>query len=126
MAATHPLSPSSSARYRVGADEAALSLGLPEVLLGIHPGFGGTVRSVQLIGVRPALDLMLKGKPFKGARALAVGLIDELVPPASLRERAKARVLGNVHYGEIEMALGAEITGKLVPRVGAGTGPKGG
>jgi cytoskeletal protein CcmA (bactofilin family) len=39
---------------------------------------------------------------------------------------AKARVLGNVHYGEIEMALGAEITGKLVPRVGAGTGPKGG
>jgi cytoskeletal protein CcmA (bactofilin family) len=39
---------------------------------------------------------------------------------------AKARVLGNVHYGEIEMALGAEITGKLVPRVGAGPGPKSG
>ena len=38
--------------YRVGADDAALSLGLPEVLLGIHPGFGGTVRSVRLIGVR--------------------------------------------------------------------------
>jgi 3-hydroxyacyl-CoA dehydrogenase/enoyl-CoA hydratase/3-hydroxybutyryl-CoA epimerase len=79
--------------YRIGADDAALSLGLPEVLLGIHPGFGGTVRSVQLIGVRPALDLMLKGKPYKGAQALAVGLIDELVPPAELRERAKARLL---------------------------------
>jgi cytoskeletal protein CcmA (bactofilin family) len=39
---------------------------------------------------------------------------------------AKARVQGNVHYGEIEMALGAEITGKLVPRVGAGPGPKSG
>src|ERR1700733_1923267 len=39
---------------------------------------------------------------------------------------AKARVQGNVHYSVIEMALGAEITGKLVPRVGAGTGPKGG
>ena len=64
----------SPARYRVGADDAKLSLGLPEVLLGIHPGFGGTVRAVRLIGVRPALDLMLKGKPFKGARALAVGL----------------------------------------------------
>jgi cytoskeletal protein CcmA (bactofilin family) len=36
---------------------------------------------------------------------------------------AKARVQGNVHYGEIEMALGAEIVGKLVPRVGAGPGP---
>jgi 3-hydroxyacyl-CoA dehydrogenase/enoyl-CoA hydratase/3-hydroxybutyryl-CoA epimerase len=79
--------------YRVAADDASLSLGLPEVLLGLHPGFGGTVRTVQLIGVRPALDLMLKGRPYKGARALALGLIDELVPPAALRERAKARLL---------------------------------
>jgi 3-hydroxyacyl-CoA dehydrogenase/enoyl-CoA hydratase/3-hydroxybutyryl-CoA epimerase len=79
--------------YRVGADDPSLSLGLPEVLLGIHPGFGGTVRTVQLIGVRPALDLMLKGKPYKGGRALAVGLLDELAPPADLRERAKALVL---------------------------------
>jgi 3-hydroxyacyl-CoA dehydrogenase / enoyl-CoA hydratase / 3-hydroxybutyryl-CoA epimerase len=79
--------------YRVAADNATLSLGFPEVLLGIHPGFGGTVRAVQLIGVRPALDLMLKGRPYRGPRALAVGLIDELVTPASLRERAKARLL---------------------------------
>jgi 3-hydroxyacyl-CoA dehydrogenase/enoyl-CoA hydratase/3-hydroxybutyryl-CoA epimerase len=79
--------------YRVGADEAALSLGLPEVLLGIHPGFGGTVRSVQLIGVRPSLELMLKGRPFRGARALKVGLLDELVPPAELAARAKALLL---------------------------------
>jgi 3-hydroxyacyl-CoA dehydrogenase/enoyl-CoA hydratase/3-hydroxybutyryl-CoA epimerase len=79
--------------YRVGADEAALSLGLPEVLLGIHPGFGGTVRSVQLIGVRPALELMLKGRPFKGTRAMSVGLLDELVPPAELATRAKSLAL---------------------------------
>ena len=39
---------------------------------------------------------------------------------------AKARVQGNVHYGEIEMALGAQIVGKLVPRVGAGPGPRSG
>jgi 3-hydroxyacyl-CoA dehydrogenase/enoyl-CoA hydratase/3-hydroxybutyryl-CoA epimerase len=79
--------------YRVAADDATLSLGFPEVLLGIHPGFGGTVRSVQLIGARSALDLMLKGKPYKGSRALAVGLIDELVAPDALCERAKARLL---------------------------------
>jgi 3-hydroxyacyl-CoA dehydrogenase / enoyl-CoA hydratase / 3-hydroxybutyryl-CoA epimerase len=79
--------------YRVGADDAALSLGLPEVLLGIHPGFGGTVRSVQLIGVRPSLELMLKGRPFRGARALGVGLLDELVPPAELAARAKSLLL---------------------------------
>ena len=78
--------------YRVGADDGKLSLGLPEVMLGIHPGFGGTVRSVQIIGVRPALDLMLKGKPLKGARALALGLIDRLVPPAELALCAKRLV----------------------------------
>jgi len=79
--------------YRVGADDGKLSLGLPEVQLGIHPGFGGTVRSVRLLGVRPAMDLMLKGKPFNAARALATGLIDALVPPAELKQRAKAIAL---------------------------------
>ncbi len=79
--------------YRVGADDAALSLGLPEVLLGIHPGFGGTVRSVRLIGVRRSLELMLKGRPFRGAQALRVGLLDELAPPAELAARAKSLLL---------------------------------
>jgi 3-hydroxyacyl-CoA dehydrogenase/enoyl-CoA hydratase/3-hydroxybutyryl-CoA epimerase len=79
--------------YRVGADDAQLSLGLPEVMLGIHPGFGGTVRSVRLLGVRPALDLMLKGKPYRGARALEVGLIDRLVAPADLKTSAKRLLL---------------------------------
>jgi 3-hydroxyacyl-CoA dehydrogenase/enoyl-CoA hydratase/3-hydroxybutyryl-CoA epimerase len=79
--------------YRIGADDAKLSLGLPEVQLGIHPGFGGTVRAVRLIGVRPALELMVKGKPFKGARALELGLIDQLVPPAEMAQRAKRLLL---------------------------------
>jgi 3-hydroxyacyl-CoA dehydrogenase/enoyl-CoA hydratase/3-hydroxybutyryl-CoA epimerase len=75
--------------YRVGAADATLSLGLPEVLLGIHPGFGGTARSVRTIGVRAALELMLKGRPLRGAQALKVGLLDALVPPADLAERAR-------------------------------------
>ena len=51
--------------YRVGADDAALSLGLPEVLLGIHPGFGGTVRSVQLIGVRALSNSCSRAGPTR-------------------------------------------------------------
>ncbi len=82
-----------AATYRIGADDAGLSLGLPEVQLGIHPGFGGTVRTVRLIGVRPALELMLKGKPVKGARALEVGLLDRLVPAAELEAAAKRLLL---------------------------------
>lgn len=76
--------------YRVGADDGRLSLGLPEVQLGIHPGFGGTVRSVRLIGVRQAMDLMLKGKPFNAARALSTGLLDRLAPLPELIPCAKA------------------------------------
>ncbi len=83
-----------AASYRIGADDGQLSLGLPEVQLGIHPGFGGTVRTVRLVGVRPALDLMLKGKPYKGPRALEIGLLDQLVPPAELKTSAK-RLLQN-------------------------------
>jgi 3-hydroxyacyl-CoA dehydrogenase / enoyl-CoA hydratase / 3-hydroxybutyryl-CoA epimerase len=69
-----------SCRYRVGVDDGKLTLGLPEVQLGIHPGFGGTVRSVQLIGVRPAMDMMLTGKNIRGDKALKMGLVDALVP----------------------------------------------
>jgi 3-hydroxyacyl-CoA dehydrogenase/enoyl-CoA hydratase/3-hydroxybutyryl-CoA epimerase len=79
--------------YRIGADDPALSLGLPEVMLGIHPGFGGTVRSVRTVGVRAALELMLKGRPFRAQRALSVGLLDGLVPPNELVTRAKALLL---------------------------------
>ena len=66
-------------RYRVAVNDEKLSLGLPEVQLGIHPGFGGTVRSVRLVGVRPAMEMMLTGKPVRADKALRIGLVDKLV-----------------------------------------------
>ncbi len=79
--------------YRVASSDRPVSLGLPEVMLGIHPGFGGTVRAVQLIGVRAAMQLMLTGKPVTGDKALQLGLVDKLVPTAELRAAAKALAL---------------------------------
>jgi 3-hydroxyacyl-CoA dehydrogenase/enoyl-CoA hydratase/3-hydroxybutyryl-CoA epimerase len=64
--------------YRVGADDGRLSLGLPEVMLGVHPGFGGTVRTPQLVGVPAALDLMLTGKSLRAEEARKLGLVDRL------------------------------------------------
>ncbi len=58
-------------RYRVAVGDERLSLGLPEVMLGIHPGFGGTVRSVRIAGVRPAMQMMLSGKPLRAAGRFA-------------------------------------------------------
>ncbi len=80
-------------RYRVGADDGRLSLGLPEVMLGIHPGFGGTVRAPQLIGPAAALDLMLTGRSLRGDAALKLGLLDRLVPRGELDATARALVL---------------------------------
>ena len=75
--------------YRIGVNDSRLSLGLPEVQLGIHPGFGGTVRAVRLLGVRAAMELMLTGKPLRADRALAVGLVDRLVAADELDGAAR-------------------------------------
>ncbi len=65
--------------YRVAVDDGALALGLPEVQLGIHPGFGGSVRAVRLLGVRPAMDMMLTGRTVRADKALRMGLVDRVV-----------------------------------------------
>jgi 3-hydroxyacyl-CoA dehydrogenase/enoyl-CoA hydratase/3-hydroxybutyryl-CoA epimerase len=79
--------------YRVGVDDGRLALGLPEVQLGIHPGFGGSVRSVRLIGVRRAMDMMLSGKTIRGDKALRSGLVDALVPADQAERTARDLLL---------------------------------
>jgi 3-hydroxyacyl-CoA dehydrogenase / enoyl-CoA hydratase / 3-hydroxybutyryl-CoA epimerase len=80
-------------RYRVAVNDERLALGLPEVQLGIHPGFGGTVRSVRLLGVRPAMQLMLTGRSVRADRAAKIGLVDRLVPANDLDSAARQLVL---------------------------------
>ncbi|MEG1770499.1 MAG: 3-hydroxyacyl-CoA dehydrogenase NAD-binding domain-containing protein [Comamonas sp.] len=66
-----------SAHYRLALP--AASLGLPEVLLGLLPGSGGTQRAPRLMGVKPATELMLSGKPLNAKAALKAGLVDQVV-----------------------------------------------
>ena len=80
--------------YRVATAGEKKTLGLPEVQLGVHPGFGGTVRAVQLAGPMAALDLMLTGRSVRPAQALRMGLLDAVVPPEELPATAKSMVLG--------------------------------
>jgi len=79
-------------RYRVATNDPKVSLGVPEVQLGIHPGFGGTVRLVRIVGVRRAMEMMLTGRPLKADRALRIGLVDRVVAPADLVKEAQALV----------------------------------
>ncbi|MBO9650185.1 MAG: enoyl-CoA hydratase/isomerase family protein [Variovorax sp.] len=65
-----------SAHYRLAVPSA--KLGLPEVALGLIPGSGGTQRTPRLIGVKPAIELMLSGRHAGAKEALSLGLIDRL------------------------------------------------
>ena len=75
-------------RYRVGIKGDNFSIGLPEVMLGIHPGFGGTVRAVRIGGVRIAMQMMLTGKALRADQARRAGFIDRLVFPADAEAAA--------------------------------------
>src|SRR5690606_7093103 len=74
---------------RLASDSPTTRIGLPEVRLGIIPGFGGTVRLPRLIGLRAALDLILTGRTLDARRAARIGLVDECVPQPVLYDRAR-------------------------------------
>lgn len=76
--------------YRVASDTKAVSVGLPEVSLGLLPAGGGTQRLPRLVGLSRALDLILAGKRMSARRALRAGLVDEVVHPAVLDQAARA------------------------------------
>jgi len=79
--------------YRVASDALETQLGLPEVKLGIHPGFGGSMRSIRLLGPPAALDLMLTGRSVSAKAARRMGLVDKVVPERHLLSAARALLL---------------------------------
>ena len=72
--------------YRIA--DTSVSIGLPEVKLGLMPGFGGTVRLPRIIGADNAIEWMSTGKAHRGDSALAAGLLDAVVAPEKLRSSA--------------------------------------
>jgi len=66
-------------KHRVATDRPSTRIGLPEVRLGIIPGFGGTVRLPAVIGLQEALGMILSGKPVSADKAHRIGLIDRVL-----------------------------------------------
>jgi 3-hydroxyacyl-CoA dehydrogenase/enoyl-CoA hydratase/3-hydroxybutyryl-CoA epimerase len=79
--------------FRVAMDDPSTRIGFPEVKLGIHPGFGGTVRSIRVLGPLVAMNLMLTGRTVDARKAQKIGLIDHAVPARLLRKSAEEVIL---------------------------------
>lgn len=90
--------------YRIATDESSTKIGLPEVKLGIIPGFGGCVRLPRTIGYQAALDIIVQGKAVDSRKAEKLGLVDRVVSNAVLEEKA------------LEMAREVAAKGKRMKR----------
>ena len=103
-------------RYRIATDHPKTVLALPEVQLGLIPGAGGTQRLPRLIGLQRALDMILTSRTVRAKKAWQMGLVDELVHPAILREvaidRARKLATGSLDARSAPKDLGA--TGRLL------------
>lgn len=82
-------------RYLLAVDEPGTKMGLPEVMLGIFPGWGGMLRLPQRVGPQAALDMMLTGKTVDAQRAKRMGLADDCIPPRVMERAARIMVVSN-------------------------------
>ena len=89
--------------YRVMCDNKSTRVGLPEIKLGIHPGYGGTVRSIQKAGPMAAMNAMLTGRMLQGRAAKRMGLVDDLVPERQLKRAARYFVINRPRQKELAL-----------------------
>ena len=80
-------------RYRIASSDESTRIGLPEVKLGIYPGWGGSVRLPRLVGAPAAMDVMLSGRTLSSQAALAMGVVDRVVEPTALLDAAAVLAL---------------------------------
>lgn len=99
-------------KYRVAIANPKTSLGLPEVNLGIIPGFGGTQRLPQLVGLQESLKIILTGKPVDANKAFKIGLVDDIIREEFLTEKLGHFVTEILKNGEQNCYLQRRAEGK--------------
>ncbi len=107
-------------RMRIATDDPKTRLGLPEVTLGIIPGFGGSQRLPRLVGLEASLDLILTGRLIDAKRARRIGLVDDVVAKPILLEWAKKYARGEAEPRRRPAPLAARTRRLLFEKTGAG------
>ena len=92
-------------------------MGLPEIKLGLIPGFGGTQRLPRVVGASKAAEMILTGESFTAEEAVRMGLVSRVVPPQELMAQAQAIATRMTAYGKtaVEAALYAIRGGLDIP-----------
>lgn len=107
-------------RFRVARDDAQTKIGLPEVMLGLVPGWGGTQRLPRVVGLRQALRMILEGAPLSASKAAKVGLIDLAAPPddfdAAVNRFVEERLAGRSVRRPTRGLLGTFLEGTQLGR----------
>ncbi|MCD8542793.1 MAG: 3-hydroxyacyl-CoA dehydrogenase NAD-binding domain-containing protein [Gammaproteobacteria bacterium] len=85
-------------RYRVACDVDSTQIGLPEIKLGIHPGWGGSIRLPRLIGAFQALPLMLSGKSLSARECLRLGIVHYALPKRECHHAVRSILTRSEHY----------------------------
>ncbi|MCX7983138.1 MAG: enoyl-CoA hydratase-related protein [Syntrophales bacterium] len=88
---------------RIAAESA--QMGQPEINIGIIPGGGGTVRLTRLVGMGKACELVLTGKPIPASEALAIGLVNKVVPEDKLMEEAISMAKSIIRHSPVAVGL---------------------
>jgi len=99
-------------QYRIAENSVQTKLGLPEVKLGIHPGFGGCVRAFKRLNPLTAFDIILTGRNLSARAAKKTGLIDYAVPERHLLNAARQTILKpqrKKHIGIVSKVLSHRI-----------------
>jgi len=107
-------------KYRVALDTPKTKIGLPEIMLGVQPGWGGSIRLPRLIGSLKALPLILAGKAVDARTAYKLGIVDASVPERHLKTAAEFYLAGSApvkHCGILEKLIQVPFIRPLLAQV---------
>ena len=110
---------------RICTNDPGTKLGQPEVQLGLIPAAGGTQRLPEIVGIAPALEMIVSGNPVRSRKARKIGLVDEVVPPEVLLDVARKRAFEAIDPEPEDRVIALNVSPRNLQRLALETNPAG-